>query len=171
MFQVGDKIFYPMHGAGIVEAIEEKEVLGEKNLYYIINIPHINTQIMIPIKTARKLGVREVVEPDIIDQIIGAFLEGDTDPNIYDNQRYCIDLNRKRIKSGDIYEGAEVIRDLMRKGLKVKLGTEDVKMLSNARQIFVSELIQVKGIDQEQAVELLDDILTLPPEDTCQGAR
>lgn len=169
MFQVGDKIFYPMHGAGVIKAIEEKEVLGEKNIYYILNIPHINTQIMIPIKKARALGIREIVQPDIIENVFNAFHDGDTDPIIYENQRYCVDTNKKKIKTGDIYQSAEIIRDLMRKGLRNKLGVEDIKMLNSARQIFVSELIQVKGINQEQAIDLLDEILSASPEKTCQA--
>ncbi len=159
MFQVGDKILYPMHGAGVIEAIEEKEVLGENNLYYFINIPHINTQLMIPIKKAASLGIRKIVQPAIIDRILKAFYDEDTDPNIYANQRYCVDINKKKIRSGDIHQSAEIIRDLIRKGHRVKLGAEDLKILSSARQIFVSELVQVKEIDEDEAIHLLDQIV------------
>jgi len=171
MFQVGDKIFYPMHGAGFIQAIEEKEVLGEKSIYYILNIPHINTQIMIPTKKARTLGIREIVEPDIIESIFKAFHDGDTDPIIYENQRYCMDTNKKKIKTGDIYQSAEIIRDLMRKSLRNKLGAEDIKMYSNARQIFVSEIIQVKDIEQDEAFDLLDKVLSAPQQEqeSCQA--
>ncbi len=166
MFQVGDKILYPMHGAGTIEAIEEKEVLGEKSLYYLLNIPHLNTKIMIPIKKAENLGIREIVKPDIIENVLNLFYEGTTDPIIFENQRYCSDMNKKKIKTGDIYKGTEIIRDLMRKSQRNKLGAEDIKMLTNARQIFISELVQVKGIAQEQAVDLLDQIVRSTSEET-----
>jgi CarD family transcriptional regulator len=161
MFQVGDKILYPMHGAAIIEAVEEKEVLGKNKLYYILNIPQVKMQVMIPMENAVNLGIRQIVEPEILENVLRGFHLGNTDPIIYENQRYCRDTNKKKIKSGDIYEGTEIIRDLTRKGQRNKLGAEDTNMLNNARQIFVSELMQVKGLAQEQADHLLDEVLEL----------
>lgn len=159
MFQVGDKIFYPMHGAGTIEAVEEKEVLGKNKLYYILNIPGVKMKIMIPMDNVSNLGIRQVVEPVTIEDVLRSINLGNTDPNIYENPRYCRDLNKKKIKSGDIYKGTEIIRDLTRKGLKCKLGAEDTNMLNSARQIFISELMQVKGFAHDQAVNLLDEVL------------
>jgi CarD family transcriptional regulator len=161
MFQVGDKILYPMHGAAIIEAVEEKEVLGKNKLYYILNIPQVKMQVMVPMENAVNLGIRQIVEPEILENVLRGFHLGNTDPIIYENQRYCRDTNKKKIKSGDIYEGTEIIRDLTRKGQRNKLGAEDTNMLNNARQIFVSELMQVKGLAQEQADHLLDEVLEL----------
>lgn len=158
MFDVGEKIFYPVHGAGTIEAIEEKEVLGEKKFYYILKIPHINVQIMIPTDKAEKLGMRQVVDLDTLQNVLEIFNQGSTDPSIYENQRFCAETNKKRIKSGDIYKGSEVIRDLMRKSKKGKLGTEDDNMLNNARRIFISEIVQVKGLEEEEAATLLEEI-------------
>lgn len=159
MFQIGDKILYPMHGAGTIEAVEEKEVLGQNKLYYILNIPGVKMQIMIPKDNVDNLGVRQIVEPEILENVLRSFHLGNTDPVIYENQRYCRDINKKKIKSGDIYKGTEIIRDLTRKGKRSKLGAEDTNMLNNARQIFESELMQVKGFTHEQAVHLLDEVL------------
>jgi CarD family transcriptional regulator len=161
MFQVGDKILYPMHGAAIIEAVEEKEVLGKNKLYYILNIPQVKMQVMVPMENAVNLGIRQIVEPEILENVLRGFHLGNTDPIIYENQRYCRDTNKKKIKSGNIYEGTEIIRDLTRKGQRNKLGAEDTNMLNNARQIFVSELMQVKGLAQEQADHLLDEVLEL----------
>ncbi len=160
MFQVGDRIVYPMHGTCIIEAIEELEILGDNKVCYILNIPQLRMQITVPIDKASKLGMREVAEPEIVEDILSGFNLGDTDPVIFENQRYCKDVNKKKIKSGDIYKGTEVIRDLTRKGKRNKLGTDDINMLNNARQIFVSELMEVKGLSQEQAVHLLDEALS-----------
>jgi CarD family transcriptional regulator len=150
-----------MHGAAIIEAVEEKEVLGKNKLYYILNIPQVKMQVMVPMENAVNLGIRQIVEPEILENVLRGFHLGNTDPIIYENQRYCRDTNKKKIKSGDIYEGTEIIRDLTRKGQRNKLGAEDTNMLNNARQIFVSELMQVKGLAQEQADHLLDEVLEL----------
>lgn len=159
MYEVGDLIFYPLHGAGLIEAIEEKEILGESKLYYILNIPHKNVQIMIPTDKAADSGMRRVVEPDILEKVLEGFHLGCTDPDIYDNQRYCLSINKTKIKSGDIFQVTEIIRDLMRKSKKTKLGAEDRNMLDSARQILTSEVAQVKGIDQQEALDMLDEVI------------
>ncbi|SHI80554.1 CarD family transcriptional regulator [Desulfosporosinus lacus] len=162
MFQIGDKVLYPMQGVGIIETIEEKEVLGKKKLYYTLNMPQINMQVMIPTEKASALGIRQIVEPDILESVLTDFHLGNTDPIIYEDKRYCRDLNKSKIKTGDIYKGTEIIRDLMRKSQKNKLGSEDTNMLNNARRMFISEVMQVKGIAQEQADHLLDEVLLIP---------
>lgn len=160
MFQVGEKIFYPMHGVGIIEGIEEKEVLGEKKLYYIMTINHTNLQIMFPMEKAENIGVRKVVKPEILDSILKNLYQDSTDPSLYANQRYFKEVNRQKIKSGDIFQEAEVIRDLTRKKQKSnKLGTEDATMLHQACEILVSELMQVKNLDHSQAADLLKKAL------------
>ncbi len=160
MFQIGDKIFYPMYGVGLVKGIEEKEVLGLKKLYYTLNIPHIKMSVMVPMEQAANLGIRELVTPDILDQALNNLYNGKTDPNIYENQRYCQELNKKKMKSGDICKNAEIIRDLTRKGQKGKLGSEDSNMLNNARQIFISELTQIKCLTPDRAIAFLDKIIS-----------
>lgn len=163
MFQIGDKILYPLYGAGIVESIEEKEVLGENQLYYILNIPHINMKVMVPINKSLNLNIREVVEPEIMDEVLQNFNKGVTDPLIYDNKRSCSEINKEKIKSGDIFKATEIIRDLTRKSKrnKNKLGLDDANMLNTARQILASEVVQVKGITQEQAVTLLNKVISI----------
>lgn len=163
MFQVGDKVLYPMYGAGVVEAIEEKNVLGQNQLYYILNIPHINMKVMVPVGKSSILRIREVVEPEIIDEVLRDLNTGKTDPVIYDNKRFCNEINKEKIKSGDIFKATEIIRDLTRKSKrnKNKLGMDDANMLNTARQIFASEVVQVKGITQEQAVSLLNRVIDM----------
>lgn len=157
MFEIGDKIFYPIHGAGIVEAMEEKEILGKKQIYYIINMPHKHMQVMIPKENIAVLGIRKVVPLDILEDVLMFFHRGKTDLTINHIQRHRININK--MKSGDIYEGAEVIRDLVRISKKKNLGTEDRNTLNNAQKILISELVLVKGIPQEQAVNLLNQVL------------
>lgn len=157
MFQVGDKIVYPAQGGGIIENIEEKVVLGQSQLYYSINIHHRNMQVLIPIDKTEQLGIRPIVDSQKLDDVLTNFHDGETDTSGNDNQRDR--RNLIKIKSGDICEGAEVIRDLVRFNSKKKLGTTKKNMLDNARQILISEVVLVKGIPQEQAAELLDRVI------------
>ncbi|RNC29726.1 MAG: RNA polymerase-binding transcription factor CarD [Candidatus Dichloromethanomonas elyunquensis] len=159
MFQVGDKIFYPMHGICIVDAVEKKDILGKLERCYILSIPKVNMEIAIPVDKASKIGIRKVVGLDILENILKSFNHGETDPIIFENQRFCKDINKKKMKSGNIYQGTEVIRDLTRKSQTSKLGQDDTNILDNARRVFVSELMEVKSIAQEQAIYLLDEAL------------
>lgn len=157
MFQVGDKVVYPMHGAGIIKDIEEKEILGEKQTYYIFSMSHSNMQVMIAKGKTTNLGIREVVDSETIENALKVIHEGEPDLSINRHQRF--QSNMKKMKSGDIFEAAQVIRDLMFLSKNNKIGTEDKIMLDNARQIFISELILVKNMTQEDANELLNEVV------------
>ncbi len=154
MFQIGDKIFYPMHGGGIIEKIEEKEIFGQTQLYYVVNIPHRNMQVMLPFDKTEKLGMRPIVDPDKLDAVLSTFHDGETDTSMNDSQRQRMNLTK--VKSGDICEELEVIRDLLRIKTKRKLGMADKNMLDNVRQILISEVVLVKDIPHDQASHLLD---------------
>lgn len=157
MFEIGDKVFYPMQGAGIIESVEEKEFAGDKQLYYIMSMPLKNMQIMIPKNKLSEHGIRKVVDANTLEDVFSFFNSSETDLSINHIQRQRININK--IKSGNIYEGAEVIRDLIRIGKKKNLGTEDRNTLNNAQQILISEVMLVKGIEEEQATELLNKII------------
>lgn len=159
MFKIGDKIFYPAHGGGIVENIEEKQISGVCQLYYSIKIPNKNMQIMIPTNKSEQLGVRPIVDLQTLENVFATFFNGEIDSADNDNQRDK--KNLLKIKSGNIYEGAEVIRDLVRINSKKKLGPTQKNMLDNARQILISEVVLVKDIGPQQASDLLDQITNL----------
>lgn len=152
MFQIGEKIVYPMHGAGVIRAIEEKEILGEKQLYYVLSIR--NMQVMFPFENSTDLGIRSVVGEDIMENLLNDINVGETDTSLNNTQRYRV--NMTKMKSGNIYEGAQVIRDLVRISKKKALAAGDKVMLDNARHILVSELELVKGITLQQANDLLN---------------
>ena len=159
MFEVGEKIFYPMNGAGIIEAIEEKEVLGEIRTYYIMNIPNKSMNVMIPKGKENNLGIRKIVDSTTLEDALTHFQLEETEQTLNQNQRQRNNMNK--IKSGNIYESAEVIRDLFRLSKKRSLGTEDRNMLNTAQQIFISELLLVKGFDQEEAADLLNQVIKI----------
>lgn len=158
MYNIGDKIFYPMHGAGIIEAIEEKEILGEKQFYYIMNLSLGKIHVMLPTHNTSSIGVRDIVNNTVMENALLVFTSDDeTETAVHPNQRYRINMDK--MKTGDIFEGAKVIRDLSRNSKKKPLGTSDKMMLNNALQILISELVLVKDMEKDQATLLLNDVI------------
>lgn len=154
MFVIGDRIVYPMHGAGIIEQIEEKKILGEIRKYYILKVPCGDMKIMIPIESSEEIGVRAIISVEEIDAVIDSLGAESTEMSNNWNRRYR--ENMEKLKTGDIYNVAEVVRNLMRTDKEKKLSTGEKKMLSNAKQILISEMILVKGIDQDTADSIIN---------------
>lgn len=153
MFAIGDKIVYPMHGAGVIEEIEVKQILGERRQYYILRVPCGDMKIMIPVENSEEIGVRGIISGQEINAVIGFLGQDSSEMSNNWNRRYR--ENMEKLKSGDVYHVAEVVRNLMRADKEKKLSTGEKKMLSNAKQILISEIILVKEIDQETATRLL----------------
>ena len=146
MFNVGDKIVYPMHGAGIIESIEEKEILGLKQSYYILRMPIGEMKVMIPIQNIEGIGVREIIDRFEADRVLDVLREHDASMNANWSKRYR--ENMAKIKSGNIFEVADVVRALMLRERDRGLSTGEKKMLSSARQILISELVLAKNTNQ-----------------------
>ncbi len=148
MFQIGDNIVYPMHGAGIIEAIEEKEFSGKKQQYFVIKMSISNMQVMIPMGKILSSSIRPVTDILALKHIIHIFQHGESDKLLPWKQRYKV--NTDKIKTGEIQEGAEVVRDLMRMKKEKALNTSEKKMLDNAHEFLISELGLIKGITENQ---------------------
>ncbi|NPC90755.1 CarD family transcriptional regulator [Bacillus sp. WMMC1349] len=148
MFQIGDNVFYPMHGAGIIEAIEEKEFLGEKQQYYVIKMSISNMQVMIPTCKISSLRIRPVTDILALKHIIHIFQHGESDKLLPWKQRFKVNTNK--IKTGEIQESAEVVRDLMRMKKEKALNASEKKMLDHAYKFLISELEVIKGITENQ---------------------
>jgi CarD family transcriptional regulator len=146
-----------MHGAGIIEEIEEKQILGEVRKYYILRVPCGDMKIMIPIESFREIGVRAVIAAEEVDRVLGVLHAASTEMSSNWNRRYR--ENMEKLKTGDIYHVAEVVRNLMRTDKSKKLSTGEKKMLSNAKQILISEIILVKGIDRESAEDIINSVV------------
>lgn len=157
MFNVGDKVVYPMHGAGIIEAIEEQEILGQRHRYYIMRLPIGEMKVMIPTESVDGIGLREVIPADEVPKVIDILRSQKTKMSTNWNRRYRANL--EKIKSGDIYEVAEVVKNLVLRDREKGLSTGERKMLDNARQILISELVLAKGIEEEVATNMLEEIL------------
>ncbi|WOA61563.1 CarD family transcriptional regulator [Bacillus mycoides] len=148
MFQIGDNIVYPMHGAGIIEAREEKEFSGKKQQYYVIKMSISNMQVMIPMGKILSSSIRPVTDILALKHIIHIFQHGESDRLLPWKQRYKV--NTDKIKTGEIQEGAEVVRDLIRMKKEKALNTSEKKMLDNAHEFLISELGLIKGITENQ---------------------
>lgn len=155
MFKVGDKIVYPMHGAGTIESIEEKEVLGEKQKYYIMKMPVGDIKVMVPTKNAEMIGVRDVIGNETAQGVLDVLSSNTTEMSANWNKRYRD--NMEKMKSGDIYEVADVVRNLTFKQKEKGLATGEKKMLNNAKQILVSELVLAEASDKDAVEKLIND--------------
>ena len=147
MFQVGDKIVHPMHGAGVVDSIVTKKVNGVVREYYILKIPVGGMLVMVPTENCEEIGVRPVVKKDEADQVIAAMPDIEVDMTQNWNRRYR--ENMLRIKSGDLLEVAKVVKGLMLRDEDRGLSTGERKMLHSAKQILISELVLSQGASYE----------------------
>lgn len=157
MFNVGDKVVYPMHGAGVIEAIEEKEILGNTQTYYIMKLPIGDMKVMIPTGNVHGVGLRGVINHEQVEQVYEVLRARKTKMSTNWNRRYRANL--EKIKSGDIFEVAEVVRNLAIRDREKGLSTGERKMLDNARQILVSELVLAQEIAEDEANTVLDTLL------------
>ncbi len=155
MFNIGDKVVYPMHGAGVIEAIEEKEILGERQKYYVMRMPIGDMKVMIPIKNIKDIGVRQVAGEEEIEEVFN-ILRGDKSKMSSNwNRRYR--ANMEKIKSGNIFQIAEVVRNLALRDKEKGLSTGERKMLDNAKHILVSEIVLSKCMDETKALQLVEN--------------
>ncbi len=157
MFSIGDKIVYPMHGAGVIESIEEREILGEKRSYYVLHMPIGDMKVMVPISSVSDIGLRKVIDEDNVIKVLDVLRAKNTAMSTNWNRRYR--SNMEKIKSGNIFELAEVVRNLALRDKEKGLSTGEKKMLDNARQILVSELVLVKNTREDSIKHLLEEYL------------
>lgn len=154
MFNVGDYIVYPMHGAGTIDAIEEKDILGQKQTYYILKMPG-EVKVMVPTDKAEEIGVREIIDKTSADKVFKILEEDKTEMSMNWNKRYRD--NMEKMKSGDIYELADVVRNLSFKQKEKGLSTGEKKMLTNAKQILVSELVLAENASKDEVEGLIEN--------------
>jgi len=155
MFKVGDNIVYPMHGAGTIDSIEEKEILGEKMQYYIIKMPG-DVKVMVPTAKAESMGVRTVIDKAGASKVLKVLEQDETEMSQNWNKRYRNNLDK--MKSGDIYEVADVVRNLsFKQKERGTLSTGEKKMLNNAKVILVSELVLAEQASKDEIEQLVDN--------------
>ena len=143
MFQIGDKVVHPMHGAGVIDSIVQEKINGKLQDYYVFRMPINGLVLKIPTANSELVGLRAVIDEDRADCVINSLRELKIDVTTNWNKRYRENL--ERLKSGDLYEVARVIKCLMLREAERGLSTGERKMLHNAKQIFISEMVLAKG--------------------------
>jgi len=157
LYKVGDKVVYPHHGAGTVVKKEKRDVLGEKREYLTIKILHNDMTVNVPSENAEKVGLRKVIGEDMVKVVVKALTGGGTQMPKNWNRRFK--HNRDKMKTGDILELAEVVRNLSLRDHEKGLSTGEKQMFVKAKKILASELMYAKDLDEEEAAEWLDGVL------------
>jgi CarD family transcriptional regulator len=156
-FELGDNVVYPHHGAGKVEGKEEMEVLGAKREYLTIKILHNDMTVKVPTENAGVAGLRRVIDEETVKKVLEV-LEGDVS-EMPKNWNRRFKHNRDKIKTGDIYELAEVVRNLALRESEKGLSTGEKQMFTRAKKILASELMYALDKDEEEVETYLDELL------------
>lgn len=158
MFTIGDKVVYPMHGAGVIDRIESKVILGEERDYYIMKIPLTDMHIMIPVDNSDAIGMRPIVSRETLAKALEVLRGEPTSMSANWNKRYR--ANQTLLRTGDVFSVAEVVRNLTISDREKGLSTGERKMLLNATRILASEVMLVLEVEPEEAEELIRGSIT-----------
>ncbi len=158
MYKVGDKVVYPHHGAGTVVKREKREVLGEKREYLTIKILHNDMTVNVPADNAERVGLRKVIDEEAVKTVVKYLTSGG--PEMPKNWNRRFKHNRDKMKTGDIYELAEVVRNLALRDGEKGLSTGEKQMYVKAKKILASELMYAKTMSEDEALEWLEETLT-----------
>ena len=161
---IGDKIVYPMHGAGEITGIEENEVGGVVNSYYIFRLPMGDMKLMLPVDKIEDIGLRELITRDQLEKVV-EILKAETDPMLGSwNKRF--NTNLERLKTGNIFDAAAIARNLSRQNSKKKVSSGERRLLDLSRQILISELVYVCNKTPEEITAWVDELIDVPPQST-----
>jgi CarD family transcriptional regulator len=157
-FEIGDHVVYPHHGAGQVLKKEDKEILGEVRQYLTIKILHNDMTVMVPCENAGKAGLRRIIDAETVKKVLGVLSDDISEMPKNWNRRFK--HNRDKIKTGDIYELAEVVRNLAIREQDKGLSTGEKQMYTRAKKILASELMYALEKSEDEAEAYLDHVLT-----------
>jgi CarD family transcriptional regulator len=157
-FELGDHVVYPHHGAGKVLKKEEMEILGERREYLTIKILHNDMTVRVPTENAALAGLRRVIDEETVKKVLDVLRDEVSEMPKNWNRRFK--HNRDKIKTGDIYELAEVVRNLSLRENEKGLSTGEKQMFTRTKKILASELMYALDKDEEEAESYLDELLT-----------
>jgi CarD family transcriptional regulator len=150
-------VVYPHHGAGKVLKKEQKEVLGEKRQYLTIQILHNDMTVMVPCENAGRAGLRRVIGEEAVNRVLGVLRDDVSEMPKNWNRRFK--HNREKIKTGDVYELAEVVRNLAIRESEKGLSTGEKQMYTRSKKILASELMYALEMEEDDAEDHLDSII------------
>ena len=157
VFDIGDKVVYPHHGAAIVERREVKEAFGQKKEYLVLRLAYGDLTLMVPADNTDGVGLREVINDEEVEEVFAVLRKKEARMPTNWSRRYK--NHSEKLRSGDIYQVAEVVRNLSIRDKDKGLSAGEKRMLSRARQILVSELTFALDVDEAEAEKRLDEAL------------
>lgn len=161
--KIGDKVVYPMHGAGEIMGIEDNEVGGVVNSYYVFRLPVGDMKLMLPIDKVEEAGLRELITPAQVDEVIEVLKSESEQIQGSWNKRFHTNL--ERLKTGNILDAAAIARNLSRQNSKKKISSGERRLLDLSRQILITELVYVCNKSPEEITAWVDEIIGVPPPD------
>jgi CarD family transcriptional regulator len=157
VFRKGDKVIYPHHGAAVIENVTTREFLGEKKRYLVLRLAYGDLTLMVPVDSTEEVGLREVVSRREVKKVLDVLREDESRMPSNWSRRYK--TNIEKIRSGDVYQVAEVVRNLSIRESEKGLSAGEKRMLAKARQILVSELVFAVDATEEKAESMIDKVL------------
>jgi CarD family transcriptional regulator len=158
MFGVGDIVVYPHHGAGVIEDIMEKDVDGETKSYFVLRMSQGNLKVMVPAESYEQVGLRGVISKKEVDKVMDVLAEKQSPMPSNWNHRYK--KNRDKLRSGDIFQVAEVVRNLTLRDLEKGLSSGEKRMLNQARDILASELMYAVDVEVDEALSMIEEVFS-----------
>ena len=161
MFSIGDLVVHPMHGAGVIDDIVQEKVAGITKEYYVFKMPMGGLVLKIPVANSEAIGVRAIISQEEAESLLKAIPDLTVEANANWNKRY--QENMLRLKSGDPYEVARVVKALMHREHRRGLSTGERKMLHNAKQIMISEIVLTEQVPYQDAESRLNRAMMCVP--------
>ncbi len=156
LFDVGDRVVYPNHGAGIIEAVDERVIEGQARRYFVLRLSQGDLKVLVPTDNTEEVGLRGVISASEVDQVFDVLKQEQSAMPSNWNHRYK--KNRDKLKSGDVYEVAEVVRNLAIRDREKGLSTGEKRMLNLARDILVSEIVFAKDCGGDEVRQIMEEI-------------
>jgi CarD family transcriptional regulator len=157
VYRKGDTVIYPHHGAAVIEELTEREFLGEMRKYLVLRLSYGDLTLMVPVENTDEIGLREVVSKREVRKVMEVLRQSESRMPANWSRRYK--TNIEKIRSGDIYQVAEVVRNLSIREREKGLSAGEKRMLAKARQILISELVFAVGSTEDKAVAMVDKVL------------
>jgi len=157
LFKIGDMAVYPTQGVGVIEDIESREFSGHEQKFYVLRIVDSDMRIMIPVGNVRNVGMRRLIDEKHINNVFDALAEPNDSGKIASWSRRQREYNDK-LKTGDLLEVAEVLRDLYQISSAKELSYGEKKVLEQARKLLVTEVALAEGEKEDKVVKRLENI-------------
>ncbi len=157
-YKVGDQVVYPQHGVATIQKIEEKDVLGERQTYLVLELDEGDLTLMVPAASVEEVGIRNLIGKEQVEEVLRVLRKGRITDGA-DNWSRRFKANSEKLKSGDIQHVAEVVRNLSIRERDKGLSTGEKRMLNRAREILAGEMAVALKVEVEEAERVLEKAL------------